>query len=147
MEIKDINANQGNIDIVAELVSKDEPRTFEKFGKSGRVCNAILKDATGEVKLTLWNDDIDTVNVGDKVHIQNGWCSEYKGEKQLSSGKFGKVEVVEQAGSRDVMTNDPGMLAPQTPQVAPEAGIQAAEPEVQSDDDTELIDDEEEVIF
>ena len=108
MEIKDIQANQGNIDIVATVIQKEEERTFEKFGKQGRVCNAILQDETGQVKLTLWNDDVDSVKQGDKIHIENGWCSEYKGEKQLSSGKFGKIEVVEAAAG--LMTNDPGIL-------------------------------------
>ena len=110
MEIKDIEANKGNVDIVAEVVSKDEPREFEKFGKKGSVCNAKLKDESGEVKLTLWNDDIGGVEIGDKIHVQNGWCSEYQGEKQLSAGKFGKIEVVEK-GQTEVFTNDPKMLA------------------------------------
>ena len=94
MDIKDIKSNQGNIDIVADVMTKEEPRSFEKFGKVGKVCNAKLKDTTGEIKLTLWNDDIENVNEGDRVHLQNGWCSEFKGEKQLSTGKFGKIEVV-----------------------------------------------------
>jgi replication factor A1 len=110
MEIKDIEANKGNVDIVAEVVSKDEPREFEKFGKKGSVCNAKLKDDSGEVKLTLWNDDIGGVEIGDKIHVQNGWCSEYQGEKQLSAGKFGKIEVVEKSQT-EVFTNDPKMLA------------------------------------
>jgi len=113
MEIKDLKPNQGNIDIVAVVVNKEEPRTFEKFGKSGSVCNAILKDDTGEVKLTLWNEDIDKVNQGDKIHLQNGWCSEFKGEKQLSAGKFGKIEIVEASAGQQVFTNDPNMLQPQ----------------------------------
>ncbi len=33
--------------------------------------------------------------VGDKVHITNGYVSEFQGEKQLTTGKFGKLEVVE----------------------------------------------------
>ena len=85
MEIKDVQANQGNIDIVAEVISKEEPRTFEKFGKTGRVCKAQIRDGSGEIKLTLWNDDVDRINVGDKIHLQNGWCSEYQGEKQLTN--------------------------------------------------------------
>jgi replication factor A1 len=109
MEIKDIKANAGNIDIVAYISKKDEARTFEKFGKEGRVCSAFMKDDTGEVKLTLWNDDVDSVDIGDKIHLKNGWCSEYKGEKQLSSGKFGKIEVLEKSSS-EVLTNDPSML-------------------------------------
>ena len=118
MEVKDVQANQGNIDLVVEVVSKEEPRTFEKFGKEGRVCNAKVKDETGELKLTLWNEDVDKVNVGDKIHLENGWCSEYRDEKQLSSGKFGKIEVVGKADSKpqaenkstEMFTNDPEML-------------------------------------
>ncbi len=115
MEIKDIKPNQGNVDVVCEVVTKDPARSFEKFGKSGRVCNAKIKDGSGQITLTLWNDDVDKVNVGDKIHIQNGWCSEYKGERQLSSGKFGKIEVVaatsnapatKAANSKEVFTND-----------------------------------------
>jgi replication factor A1 len=115
MEIKDVQANQGNVDIVAQVSVKEDERTFEKFGKSGRVCSAMIKDATGEIKLTLWNDDVDSVKVGDKIHIQNGWCSEYQGEKQLSSGKFGKIEVVD-AGPAEVLTNDPNMLPSALPE-------------------------------
>ena len=117
MEIKDLQANTGKVDIIADVINKDEPRPFEKFGKQGKVCNAILKDGSGEVKMTLWNDDIDSINVGDKVHLSNGWCSEFRGEKQVSSGKFGKIEVMKKSeqtnGSNEVFTNDPRMLNPQ----------------------------------
>ena len=65
-----------------------------KFGKPGRVCNAKVKDDSGEITLTLWNDDIDRVKIGDKVHIINGYVSEWQGEPQLTTGRFGKLEVV-----------------------------------------------------
>ncbi len=111
MELKDVKANQGNIEVVVTIVEKDSPRTFEKFGKTGKVCNATVKDQSGEVKMTLWNEDVDKVNVGDKIKVVNGWCSEYKGEKQLSTGKFGKIEVVETGKSAStVFTNDPAAL-------------------------------------
>ena len=95
MEIKDVQPNQGNIDLVLVIKDKGEARSFEKFGKTGRVCSATVKDDSGELKLTLWNDDVDKVNVGDKIHLKNGWCSEYQGERQLSTGKFGELEVLD----------------------------------------------------
>ena len=110
MAIKDLKPNTGNITLVADVVKKDNPRSFEKFGKSGKVCNATLKDNTGSIVLTLWNDDVDKVKVGDKVKLENGWCSEFKGERQVSTGKFGKIEVVE-GSPKEVFTNDPGMMA------------------------------------
>ena len=95
MEVKDLQAGQGKIDITVEVASVDEPRTFEKFGKSGKVANAKAKDASGEIMLTLWNEQCDIVKAGMKVHIINGYVSEFKGEKQLGTGKFGKLEVVQ----------------------------------------------------
>lgn len=113
MELKDIKPNSGKIDVVVHVVTKESPRTFDKFGKKGKVCNALVQDETAKITLTLWNEDVDKVEVGDKVHLQNGWCSEYKGEKQLSAGKFGKIEVLGKSDLKaapEVFTNDPGML-------------------------------------
>ena len=101
MEIKDVQPNQGNIDLVLTIKEKGEARSFEKFGKTGRVCSAKATDDSGEIKLTLWNDDVDKVKTGDKIHIKNGWCSEYQGERQLSSGKFGEIEVLESSGAEE----------------------------------------------
>ncbi len=132
MEIKDLKPNARNIDIVAEVLAKEDTRSFEKFGKSGRVCNAKLADDSGEVKLTLWNDEVDMVKTGDRIHIKNGWCSEYKGELQLSAGKFGKIEIVEKA--KQVFTNDPGMLAPPAAGGEPDEGEEQVEEEDISDE-------------
>lgn len=105
MQIKDLVARQGKVDLTAEVVEKAEPRSFNKMGSSGRVANAKIKDATGVVTLTLWNDDIDKVNVGDKVMITNGYVGEWKDELQLSTGKFGKLEVVEKKDGEDLETD------------------------------------------
>lgn len=94
MPIKDLQARQGQVDLIVEVIEKGDVREFEKFGKKGRVCNAKIKDVTGEMSLTLWNEQIDQVKVGDKVHIINGYISEWQGEKQLTTGKFGQLEVI-----------------------------------------------------
>ena len=94
MDIKDLKPKQGSVEITAEVTDKGEVREFNKFGKEGRVCNAKIKDASGEVALTLWNEQIDQVNVGDTVHITNGYVNEWQGDSQLTTGKFGTLEVV-----------------------------------------------------
>jgi len=95
MEIKDLQARQGNVEIVATVKEISEPREFEKFGKSGKVANAIIEDVSGKIKLSLWNEQVDKVNVGNKVHIMNGYVSEWQGKLQLTTGKFGTLEIVE----------------------------------------------------
>ncbi len=127
MEIKDCKANQGKIDVVAEVVHKEEPRTFAKFGKKGKVCSVRIQDASGEIILTLWNEDIDKVNIGDTLKLHNGWCSEFKGEKQLSTGKFGKIEVVQKSEEKTIFTNDPGAFAGEAEGEGGAAGAESAE--------------------
>ncbi len=94
MQVKDLKPRQGNVDITLEVIEVGETREFQKFGNTGRVANAVAKDSTGQIKVSLWNDDIDKVKEGDHIKITNGWVSEFQGEKQLSAGRLGKLEVV-----------------------------------------------------
>ncbi|MEK6893572.1 MAG: OB-fold nucleic acid binding domain-containing protein [Nanoarchaeota archaeon] len=94
MKLLELKAGQGKVDVEVTVKSKAEPRVMNKYGKELKVANAVVQDESGEMKLSLWNDDVDKVNAGDKIKITNGYVSEFNGEKQLTSGKFGKLEVV-----------------------------------------------------
>jgi|ETNmetMinimDraft_2_1059921.scaffolds.fasta_scaffold206792_1 replication factor A1 len=108
MEVKDLQPKQGNVEVTVEITDKGETREFQKFGKPGRVCTAMAKDASGEIKLSLWNEQIDQINVGDKIKIINGYVNEWQGEKQLTTGRMGKFEVVEKSEKQDkVYSNMP----------------------------------------
>ena len=108
MAIKDLKIRQGNVDVTVDIVDVGDTREFEKFGKRGRVATAVAKDDTGDIKLTLWNEDIDRIKPGDKVHITNGYVSEWQGEPQLTTGKFGKIEVMgESKIAKEEMTMPP----------------------------------------
>ena len=118
MEIKDLQPRQGKVEIVLEVTEKGDVREFEKFGKKGKVCSAKAKDTTGEIVLSLWNEQVDQVSVGDKVKVSNGYVGEWQGEKQLSTGKFGTLEVIkaeEQAAEapEPVYTNVPPQQRPE----------------------------------
>ncbi|MAG15977.1 DNA-binding protein [Candidatus Woesearchaeota archaeon] len=98
MKISELTARQGNVEVTGEVTEVEEPRTFNKAGKEGRVTNAILKDDSGQIKLSLWNEQIDAVKQGSKITIKNGYVNEWQGELQLTTGKFGTLEVGESAG-------------------------------------------------
>lgn len=105
MKIKELKAGQGKVDIEFTIKSKSEIRSFEKFGKPLKVSTAIAQDDSGEITLSLWNDDAEKVNIGDKVKITNGYVSEFNGQKQLTSGKFGKLEILNGSKSKDSEEN------------------------------------------
>ena len=96
MNISELKPRMGKVDLTATVAEKGDIREINKPNFSGKVCNAKIKDETGQVTLTLWNDEIDKVNVGDKIKITNGYVSEFQGEMQLSAGKFGKLEVIKE---------------------------------------------------
>jgi len=106
MKIADLKSGQGKVDITVTVKDMEEPRVIDKFGKQIKVANATAVDDSGEIKLTLWNDDINNIKVGSIVKITNGYVNEFKGELQLTSGKFGKIEIVEKKGDKDDDDNE-----------------------------------------
>jgi len=95
MLIKDLKPRTAFPELIVEVVTKGEPRAFATASGQGTVCNAAVKDESGEeVSLTMWNDEYKKVNDGDTVKITNGWVTEYKGKLQISAGRQGTLEVI-----------------------------------------------------
>src|SRR3989338_7240312 len=97
MQIKDLQPKQGKVDITVDVVEKAAPKEFQKFGNPGKLCNIKIRDETGQTTMTLWNDQVEKINIGDKIKITNGYVNEWQGELQLSTGKFGNLEIVGKA--------------------------------------------------
>lgn len=84
-----------NASIEGEVVSIEQSREVRtKFGKLIRVANATIADDSGQIIVTLWDKDIDRVSIGDKIKIENGWVSDFKGNLQITAGKNGKLEII-----------------------------------------------------
>ena len=97
MMIKEVKDKSKIDELVLTIVEKKEPREFQSkwSGASGRVCDATGQDDNGDsIGVSLWNDDIEKVELNAKVKITNGWASAYKSNLQVSAGKFGKLEIL-----------------------------------------------------
>lgn len=94
-KVSELRPGQGNVNVIGVIKEIGETRSFNKFGKELKVCNAIFSDESGDIKLTLWNDDASKFTEGDKIKIINGYVNEFQGEKQLTSGKFGQLVKIE----------------------------------------------------
>lgn len=99
MFVSDLKPNQAVDSITLEIVEIGEPKEFTNFRGTIRVANAKVKDETGQCSLTLWNDEIGKYSEGQRIRITNGWCKEYRGEIQVSSGKYGKTEILDGTGA------------------------------------------------
>ncbi len=83
------------ISVEAKVVEKSDPReVLSRFkDETHKVATAIIADDTGTIKLTLWNEQINQVNVDNTVKVENGYVTSFKGEIQLNVGRYGKLTV------------------------------------------------------
>jgi len=134
MFIKDLQPRQTGVDVEGEVTEVSDVREFNKFGKQGRVSNAMIKDGTGRVKLSLWNEQTEKVKVGDKVKVKNGYVGEFQGELQLTTGKFGTLEVVRGEEGAKVAESPPPADAPKPAEAPKPVVTQKKETEITSDE-------------
>jgi len=78
-----------NVDVLARVMHVFSPKSFEKNGKKGLLCNLLVADDSGEVRLTLWHHDVaklweQKVERGDILLLKNCSVSTYNEKKQLS---------------------------------------------------------------
>lgn len=90
-KINEIQPKKGFEEITGKVVSVSEPRSVREGTLT--VAEAEIQDDSGTVALTLWNDEVNKVKVGDTVKITGGWANEFQGKISISAGKFGKLEV------------------------------------------------------
>lgn len=91
MKINELKSNSKIINLVGVITHLDEAmETPNEINYQ----EGILSDDTGQVKLTLWREEIGEFKLNDKIIISTGWCKEFENELQVSSGKFGKMSLV-----------------------------------------------------
>lgn len=95
MKIKDLRNGMKRVDVEAKVIEKTETREVRSRYKNEtyRVATVIVSDDTGQIKLTLWNDQIEQVNENNTVKIENGYVTSFRGEIQLNVGRYGQLTV------------------------------------------------------
>lgn len=96
MKINELQNGMKRVEVEATVVEKATPRqVMSRFkDETYTVADAIVQDDTGTIKLTLWNEQIEQVNVNDNIKIENGYVTSFKGEIQLNVGKYGTLTVL-----------------------------------------------------
>jgi len=96
VQIQDIDAGVKWVNLIARVVRKSDPRyVFSRSGDPLALSIATISDGTGSMRLPLWNAQIDRVSIGDTVQIQSGRVRRFRGELQVSVGRNGRLQVIE----------------------------------------------------
>jgi len=95
-QIRDLKLGMNRINLKAKVIEIPKPKTvFSRLGKLNTVANAKVTDETGSIQLPLWNQQIDTVAVGDTIQVENARVVTFRGELQLRVGSGGQLSVIE----------------------------------------------------
>lgn len=96
MKVKDLRP-ESKVDVLELTIrEKGSVRDFSsRSGSTGKVCDAKAVDDDGsDISVSLWNEEIDRVQPNNRIRITNGWVREWRGNMQVSAGKYGKLEVL-----------------------------------------------------
>ena len=92
MKVVELKPGMKRVDVEGRIVEKGESRQVQtRFGETSNVADAVLTDDSGSIKMSLWNEQIDSFNVNDEVRVENGYITSFRGESQLNVGRYGRL--------------------------------------------------------
>lgn len=99
LKVENILSGMNSVNLTGKVVRIFEPREFEKNGKKGKVVNLIVADETGQIRMSLWNEQVSAVEEGQLeqgkvVDIENGYTKDDgMGGCELRLGRSGQLKL------------------------------------------------------
>ena len=108
VKVGELTPQSKAVNVTAKAVSKSEVREIPmgRDGSAHKVCDALVGDETGSIYLTLWDDNIEKVDVEHTVRIENGYVTLFKGNMRLNIGKYGKLDMAKEPLTGEVNTEN-----------------------------------------
>ena len=111
MKVHELTSASRSVNIRLRILSLEQAREVQtRYGKA-RVTTAQAGDETGTIKLSLWNEDIDKVDEGVIVEVENGFVKMYRDEMELSAGRYGTISIVDDSefpSKEEILEKHPG---------------------------------------
>ncbi|PSH01628.1 MAG: hypothetical protein BRC26_03190 [Nanohaloarchaea archaeon QH_8_44_6] len=96
MTVEELTPEADEVEITGEITELPTPRAITtKYGQK-KITTVTFEDDTGNIDLTLWEEEIDAIEEGAKVHITGAYVREWADDIQLNIGRDGDIEQVEE---------------------------------------------------
>jgi replication factor A1 len=95
MKIGDIKVGMSGVTLEAKVVEISETRDVQTRYGPKTVADAIIEDDTGQISLSLWENQISAVQVGNTVQVTGGYVTQFRDKVQLNIPKSGRLQVLD----------------------------------------------------
>ena len=100
LKVGDVKGGLEGVDVEGKVTQVFPVRKWEKGERHGRVGSILVNDGSGEIRVTLWNNDCDMIENGElqrgaKVAVGNAVAKERNGLTELSLGYHSSIKVLE----------------------------------------------------
>ena len=107
LQISQLKDGMNNVEVLGRVKHVFSPRDFEKNGRSGKLCNLIVGDSSGEIRLTVWGKDVEKIQMekvqrGTALLLKNCYVNSYKEQPQLNLSYNGRFEANPQIGEEEL---------------------------------------------
>ena len=100
MKLNEVRPGENVAEIIVRVVSKAPPRIVTtRSGRKTQLTEVLVADETGTAILSLWGfGEGANIGVGKVVRIKDEWVKEFRGKVQLSLGRSGVLEELDEEG-------------------------------------------------
>lgn len=97
LKIGELRFGMKGVNVTAKIIEIPPTReVITKWGSQAFVSAVKMVDETGSIRLSLWNDQINTINTGDEVEIKNCNVAQFANNPQLKLVKKSTMSIIKQ---------------------------------------------------
>lgn len=96
LTVEELSPEHDDVEIKGTIKELPQPRAIStKYGQK-RITTVVFEDDTGEIDLTLWEEEIDAIHEGASVQITGAYVREWGNDIQLNISREGEIKTVEE---------------------------------------------------
>lgn len=92
----DLKPGMSHINIIINVLEVSESKQMvTSAGIEHEILELNVDDKSGSIKLVLWDEKIiPDLKTGDKVKIENGFVTSFKGAWRINVGRYGEAKKI-----------------------------------------------------
>jgi len=96
VEIGSLQEGMSNIRLIGTVVNVSDIRNYEREDRSFKVCSLFLKDNTGQIRVSLWNQNADKsakISIGDIIAIENCYAKYGFSGMEVQTNSYTRLDL------------------------------------------------------